>query len=300
MILGSIGTPPCSAHPAGADCIAADSGSHTHRRRRLRARRHAARRASATAPTAASPTRCPLRAQDLEQLEREDPADQQGRHGAGRQPVLRRHELDPLEGLALRRAQSVPVRRPTRRRARSGSATSAGTRGKRSTTGSQGANYGWPCYEGNGRQPGVPVAFAAVPAAHRRRGHAPYYTYDHSVGDGGDRRAVLHRQRCTRSSTGATTSSPTTRATSSGASCSTPSTTRSASTTVRHRRRGAGVARGRPRRDDLLPVVHDRADPPDPVQRARRRGVGDPDVRLLAAHGGVLERRLDRIRAAGR
>src|SRR5581483_11337978 len=29
VILGSIGTPPCDAQPAGADCIADDSGSHT-------------------------------------------------------------------------------------------------------------------------------------------------------------------------------------------------------------------------------------------------------------------------------
>jgi glucose/arabinose dehydrogenase/fibronectin type 3 domain-containing protein len=29
VILGSIGTPPCSAHPVGADCIAADAGAHT-------------------------------------------------------------------------------------------------------------------------------------------------------------------------------------------------------------------------------------------------------------------------------
>src|SRR5687768_13130406 len=28
VILGSIGEPPCSAYPAGADCIPADSGSH--------------------------------------------------------------------------------------------------------------------------------------------------------------------------------------------------------------------------------------------------------------------------------
>src|SRR5258706_3462700 len=29
VILGSIGTPPCSSHPAGSDCIADDSGTHT-------------------------------------------------------------------------------------------------------------------------------------------------------------------------------------------------------------------------------------------------------------------------------
>jgi glucose/arabinose dehydrogenase len=29
VILGSVGTPPCSAYPEGSDCIGADSGSHT-------------------------------------------------------------------------------------------------------------------------------------------------------------------------------------------------------------------------------------------------------------------------------
>ena len=29
VILGSVGTPPCSAHPSGADCIGSDGGSHT-------------------------------------------------------------------------------------------------------------------------------------------------------------------------------------------------------------------------------------------------------------------------------
>ena len=29
MILGSVGTPPCSALPASADCIGSDGGSHT-------------------------------------------------------------------------------------------------------------------------------------------------------------------------------------------------------------------------------------------------------------------------------
>jgi glucose/arabinose dehydrogenase/fibronectin type 3 domain-containing protein len=29
VILGSVGTPPCSAHPAGTDCIPADGGTHT-------------------------------------------------------------------------------------------------------------------------------------------------------------------------------------------------------------------------------------------------------------------------------
>ena len=103
LIMGSIGTPPCSAHPAGADCIPSDGGSHTIGEVHFAARRNAAprgrrrrrrrRRRSAPAPRAEPQFR-----------QREDPPHQQGRHRTDGQPVLRRHELDPLEGVALRRS----------------------------------------------------------------------------------------------------------------------------------------------------------------------------------------------------
>ena len=53
----------------------------------------------------------------------------------------------------LRPAQPVPVHRPARARTSCGSATSAGTRGRRSTasptpTTAPSTNFGWPCYEG--------------------------------------------------------------------------------------------------------------------------------------------------------
>ena len=47
--------------------------------------------------------------------------------------------------------------------------------------GLKGANYGWPCYEGNNPQPTFqddPTCVALPGSAHRR----PFHTYDHSVG----------------------------------------------------------------------------------------------------------------------
>ena len=111
-ILGTISTAPCSAHPVGSDCIGAEGSSHTlgsvvfasgrhdvrRQRRRLRGQLHR----PAGAALAGS-----------QQLHRQDPAHQQGRHRDHDQPLLRRHELDPVQGLAVRRAQPFPVQHPT-------------------------------------------------------------------------------------------------------------------------------------------------------------------------------------------
>ncbi len=99
-IMGSVGTPPCSAQPPGADCIAADGGSHT-----LGSVVFAEDGTMFVGVGDGSDgDHLALRAQSLDSRERQDPADQQGRHGAGRQPVLRRHELGPFEGVAVRGA----------------------------------------------------------------------------------------------------------------------------------------------------------------------------------------------------
>ena len=44
VILGSVGTPPCSALPTSADCIGSDGGSHTLGSLHFAARRDALRR----------------------------------------------------------------------------------------------------------------------------------------------------------------------------------------------------------------------------------------------------------------
>ena len=111
VILGSIGTPPCSAQPTGSDCIAADSGSHHWERCALR-RTERCSWAAATARMQRLPTPVPAGA-GSQQLEREDPARQRRRDGTAGQSLLRRDELDQIQGMALRGAQSVPVLAPS-------------------------------------------------------------------------------------------------------------------------------------------------------------------------------------------
>ena len=118
----------------------------------------------------------------------------------------------------------------------SGSATSAGTTGKRSTGSPTRRraveNFGWPCYEGNGRQAGYDARqpdiceslYAAGPAPYaaalhvqpqrerRRRRDVP----DRQLVDLRARLHVLRRAARTRRRTTARCSSPTTRATASG------------------------------------------------------------------------------------
>ena len=209
------------------------AGRRLHRRRQrqphasgrsFRCRRHAVVGVGDGADAAlADPTT--LRAQDLDQLERQDPPDQHGRHRAGGQPVLRRHELQPSK------VWLYGVRNPFRFAVEPG------------TGEIWFGDVGWNTWEEVNH--GVRARTSAGPASRAPAAHA----YQ-SVRRGalalptgavksprdvrprcrvrGDRRAVLHRHACTRSNTRETSSSPTTPATSSGGSCSTLSTTRSA------------------------------------------------------------------------
>ncbi len=87
----------------------------------------------------------------------------------------------------LRLPQPVPLHDPAAARTSSGSATSAGTTGRRSIASprptSSALNFGWPCYEGNRRSratraPGSISARRSTAPAPRR---APYFTYNHSA-----------------------------------------------------------------------------------------------------------------------
>ena len=74
--------------------------------------------------------------------------------GAARQPDAAQHRRQRAPDHRLRPAQPVPVHVPARAPTRSGSATSAGTPGRRSTASptppTAGVeNFGWPCYEGD-------------------------------------------------------------------------------------------------------------------------------------------------------
>ena len=83
-ILGSVGTPPCSAYPANADCIGSDGGSHTLGSLHFAQRRDALRRSRGRLRR-----RCEFAARPgPEQPEREDPAHQSRRIRAIGQPVL--------------------------------------------------------------------------------------------------------------------------------------------------------------------------------------------------------------------
>ena len=149
--------------------------------RHVRARTGRCSSGSATAPTAG---RRPASAAGAgpRQHRRQDPADQQGRHGADGQPVLRRDELGALEGVAATASATRSGSPSARRTATSGSATSVGTPGKRSTTGRQGREHGWPCFEGNA--PTRSPTRSAPECLTLPQGSVtfPYFTYDHSVG----------------------------------------------------------------------------------------------------------------------
>ena len=242
-ILGSIGTPPCSAHPAGADCIAADSGAHTlgelqFVQRRDDVRRHGRwrRRRIRRSALAARP--------GSRQPQRQDPAHQ-------RRTARRRRTTRSTTGRTACARRSGCTACATRSASRCSPATEEiffGDVGwntwEEVNHGTTGANYGWPCYEGNGPQPTVPERTRAVRRAGSRAAVTPpYYTYNHAPASAVIGGPFYTGTAVSRSSTAATTSSPTTRATSSSASCSTTSTNPVGDPAVRDQRRGAGLAR---------------------------------------------------------
>ena len=151
--------------------------------------------ATLTPPTAEGGA---LRSQDLRTTG--DPATPR-RRGPARRPGDRRRRCRTTRSRSAptrTRAGSSPTACATRsgspirpgHRARSGSATSAGTTGRRSTASSHPTdaavdNFGWPCYEGAGRQGGYDGANLSIcenlyaPATGAVA--APYFAYNHSA-----------------------------------------------------------------------------------------------------------------------
>ena len=138
----------------------------------VRARRHALRHHAATGPNFNVVDDRALRAQNLDSLAGKVLRITTDGPGPAGQPVLeRQRRRQSLEGLGLRPAQPVPLQPAPGQRASRTSATSAGTPGRRSTSRPAGANLGWPCYEGPGRQSGYepkPSARRSTARARRR------------------------------------------------------------------------------------------------------------------------------------
>ncbi len=266
MILGSVGTPPCSALPATADCIGSDGGCHT------------------------------LGSLHFDHDGTLFVGDGDGADGDANS--LRAQNLNSPNGKILRinpdgtapsdnpfydgtnswrsRVWLYGVRNPF------GFSFQPDTEElwfgdvgwntwEEVNRGGAGANFGWPCYEGNGPQPFFQSNFPSQ-CGGLTGITPPFHTYDHGTGS-----AVIGGPFYTGTAYPAQYRGNFFFADYSGRfikrSCSTPRTTRSpysrSPPTFRTRSLSPGA-----RRDDLLPVLHHGRDPTDPVQRTRRAKPG--------------------------
>ena len=215
VILGSVGTPPCSALPTTADCIGSDGGSHT-----------------------------------LGSLHFDHDGMLfvgVGDGSDGDANSLRAQNLDSPNGKILRIKPdgTAPSDNPFYDGTNSwrsrvwlyGVRNPFGFSFQHETEelwfgdvgwntweevdhGGAGSNFGWPCYEGNGPQPFFQSNFPAQ-CGGLTGVTPPFHTYDHSTGSaviGGP----IYTARPIRRSIATTSSSPTTRGTSSSEWCSTP------------------------------------------------------------------------------
>ena len=188
VILGSIGTPPCSAQPAGADCIRPDGGS-PHARRSLHfAPTARCSSASATAPTVTADLAARPGPQ---QLERQDPAHQHGRTAPSDNPFY-----DGTNSIRSK-VWLYGVRNPFRFAIQPGTGEIYfGDVGwntwEEVNRGVKGGNYGWPCYEGNGPQPFFQTHSRVQQLCPDRSGHAAVLHLRPQRRLRRDRRAVLH------------------------------------------------------------------------------------------------------------
>ena len=250
-IMGSVGTPPCSAHPPDADCIPADGGSHT--------------------------LGSVVFAEDGTMFVGV------GDGSIGDHLALRAQSLDSPNGKILRinKDGTAPVDNPYYDGTNSvrskvwlygvrnpfGFAQQPGTdrivfgdvgwnTWEEVNIGLKGANYGWPCYEGNSPQPTFqddPTCVALPGTAHRR----PFHTYDHSVGGAAIGGPFYKRDRVPAGVSGQLLLQrlfvrlhQADRVRRRRGAAKRP--------TVRDRRPGSGVDGRRSGWADLLPVVHDR------------------------------------------
>ena len=147
-----------------------------------------------------------------------------------------------------------------------------------------------------GQRPAAVLSRASAAGAVRCRRASvtpPFYTYDHSSRLRGDRRPVLHGHRLPAAVPGQLLLRRLHRELHQAGRVRLPSNSRSRCSRSRPTSRHPVALDSGSRRDDLLPVVHDRARSGGSASTDRsRRRQRHADQRLLAAHGVVLERRL--------
>ena len=179
VILGSVGSPPCSSHPAGSDCLAADSGSHTLGNLVFLPDGTLLVGNGDGADTAfADPLS--LRAQDLNSTN-------------GKVLRINRDGTAPADNpfydgtnSARSKVWLYGVRNPFRFAVQPGTGDIwFGDVGwntwEEVNHGVRGANYGWPCFEGTGRTPGY-QSFATCANLPTSAVTPPYHSYSHASG----------------------------------------------------------------------------------------------------------------------
>jgi glucose/arabinose dehydrogenase/chitodextrinase len=179
VILGRVGSPPCSAHPAGSDCLAADSDSHTLGNL-VFLPDGTLLVGNGDGASAAFADPLSLRAQDLNSTN-------------GKILRINRDGTAPVDNpfydgtnSARSKVWLYGVRNPFRFAVQPGTGDIwFGDVGwntwEEVNDGVRGANYGWPCFEGTGRTPGY-QSFATCASLPTSAVTPPYHTYSHASG----------------------------------------------------------------------------------------------------------------------
>ena len=180
VILGSIGTPPCSSHPVGSDCIADDSGTHTLGTIRF-APDGTLFVGNGDGASASFADPLALRAQNLDSLEGKILRIREDGSAPGDNP------FDDGTNSIRSKVWLYGVRNPFRFSIHPTTGELyIGDVGwntwEEVNRGIRGKNYGWPCFEGNLPQPDYQNAFAQCQQLPASAINFPLFTYDHTVG----------------------------------------------------------------------------------------------------------------------
>jgi glucose/arabinose dehydrogenase len=180
VILGSVGTPPCSAQPPNADCISADGGSHTLGS--LHFARDGTLFVGVGDGAEAGPSDAnPLRAHDLTSPNgkilriRPDgsaPSDNPFYDGTNswRSRVWQYGLRNPFGFSQHPDTDEIYL------------GDVGWNTWEEIDHGPAGTNFGWPCFEGNGPQPTYRNQFAQCVALPASSVTPPFFTYDRSIG----------------------------------------------------------------------------------------------------------------------